>query len=241
MFLAEEVGNDEISSDTGEAPALPGVDGLAGGLVGGNSNGDSADLLDIFNLDVAISEAEKLVAAAFGAGDDTLDQDLLGKTLVIVEGTVDAAIEVTVDVEEARFVAQELLIGAAGEVQLQAARPQCFEKSAGARDEVLLGRGAFGEVVEAVADFPVEAPQVEALVLKRIEGLAAIAADLIGKLDHLVDGLLPGKAADAVLDGRTELFHRLALIQTGEDLHHHGDHHLHPAGSDEGDGTVKIK
>jgi hypothetical protein len=39
-------------------------------------------------------------------------------------------------------------------------------------------------------------PQVDALVLKRIDGLAAIAADLIGKFDHLVD---PGEAADAVL------------------------------------------
>ena len=36
-------------------------------------------------------------------------------------------------------------------------------------------------------------PQVDPLVLKRIEGLAAIAADLIGKFDHLVDGLLPGE------------------------------------------------
>ena len=98
-----------------------------------------------------------------------------------------------------------------------------------------------GEVVETVADFPVEAPQVDALVLQRIEGLAAIAADPIGKLDHLVDGLLPGEAADTLLDHRTELFHRLAGIETGESFHHHGDHHLHPAGSDEGDGVVKIK
>jgi len=154
---------------------------------------------------------------------------------------MDAAIEVTVDVEEACFAAHELLIRSAGKIQLQAARSQCFEKRAGAGDEVLFGRAALGEFIEAVADLPVEALQVGALVLERIEGLAAIAADLIGQLDHLVDRLLPGQAGDALLDACTELVHGLALRNIGEDFHHHGDHHIHPAGSDERDGAVKIE
>ena len=73
---------------------------LALRLVGGHAHSDSADLLHVLDLDVAVAETEKLVAAEFGRGDDALDEDGFREALVVVERAVDAAVEVAVDVEQ---------------------------------------------------------------------------------------------------------------------------------------------
>src|SRR5260221_4493406 len=94
LAMAEKVRNDEIGAHTGEALALPLVDCGAFGFRCGHADRDSAHFFHVLDLDVAVAESQKLFALAFGSGDDLLDENFLGKTLVVVERGKHAAIKV---------------------------------------------------------------------------------------------------------------------------------------------------
>src|SRR5690348_7766973 len=116
--MAEKIGNDEVRPHTCQALALPLVDHLAFGLCSSDADRHAADLLHVLDLDIAVAEAEKLVAPALGFRDHLLDQDLLRKALVIIEGAENSAFEVTVNVEKPGLLAHVDLVCAARQVHL---------------------------------------------------------------------------------------------------------------------------
>ena len=135
----EEVRDDEVGADADQALALPLVHFEALGLVGRDADCDAADLLDVLDLDIAVAEAEELVASEGGRGDDALDQDRLREALVVVERAVDTG-EVAVHVEQLRFLLHVRLVGAAGEIHRVAAFAQSLEQRARAGHQILFGR-----------------------------------------------------------------------------------------------------
>jgi hypothetical protein len=86
--------------------------------------------------------------------------------------------------------------------------------------------------LQPVRDAPVQAVQVHAFVEQRVERDAAALLDMRSELDHLVHGLLAGEAPDEVLDYRAQFLLGFAGAEVRQDLHHHGNHHVHPAGAD---------
>ena len=106
------------------------------------------------------------------------------------------------------------VVGAAGEVEAQAAGAQVFEHGAGAGDQVLVGRtAAVAELLNAQAGDGEEAGEELLLVFARIERRAAAERHLFGESDHLVEGVLAGEAPDEGFDGAAQIvlrFHRCA-------------------------------
>src|SRR5690348_13776078 len=134
--MAEEIRDDEVGADSGEALAFPLVDGAALGLGRRYAYGDSAHFLDVFDFDVAVAESEELVAAALGPGDQAANQNLFGKTFVVIERTEDTAREIAVDIQEAGFLPHVDLIRAAGQEHTQAARVKRFEQLTRAGNQI---------------------------------------------------------------------------------------------------------
>ena len=111
-----------------------------------------------------------------------LHEDAFGEGVGVGEGAVDAAIEVAGDVEQGGFLFEMGVVGAAGEVEAEAAGAQVFEDGAGAGDEVVVGRGgAVAELLNAEAGDGEEAVEELLLVLARIEGRAAAEGYLFGE------------------------------------------------------------
>src|SRR5579864_4239318 len=121
LAVTEKVGDDEVRADAGKALTLPLVDLFARGLSGCDPDGHAAHLLNVFDFDVAVAEAEELGALIFGIGNEALNENLFRKTLVIIESAEDAAGKIARNVEQAGFFAHVDLIGAACEVHFQAA------------------------------------------------------------------------------------------------------------------------
>ena len=99
------------------------------GSARGHAHRDAAHLLDILDFDVAVAEAQEFRACEFGRGDQALDQDLLREALVVVQRAVDPAFEVARDIEQPGLFAHVRLVGAAGQIQAQAAFPQRFDRA----------------------------------------------------------------------------------------------------------------
>src|SRR5262245_59068035 len=92
-----EVGDDGIGADAQQPPALPRVDpaGAVMRLVAGDGHRQAADLLGVLDLDVTVAERDELPAGDPVRADDAVDHQLLGELLVVVEGPVDVAAEIT--------------------------------------------------------------------------------------------------------------------------------------------------
>src|SRR5207253_10360049 len=81
-----------------------------------------------------------------------------------------------------------------------------FEKSLTSLKRPLRGLGLTGfQVRDAFLDPLHEKIMIAMLVLQRFAGLSAAAANFVGKLDHLIDGLPAVEAHDKLLDGRRQL------------------------------------
>src|ERR1022692_208613 len=85
FVAAQKVGYEKARPPPREPLPLPFVHRTALGLGRGHAHRHAAHLLDIFDLHVAIAEAQEFRAFEFGCGDQTLDQDLLGETPVVVQ------------------------------------------------------------------------------------------------------------------------------------------------------------
>ena len=72
-------------------------------------------------------------------------------------------------------------------------------------------------------------------------GVPPRARHLVGELDHLVHGLLAGQTPDEIFDHGAQLGLGFAGLQIDQNLDHHGDHHVHPAGADQREGAVEIE
>ena len=94
---------------------------------------------------------------------------------------------------------------------------------------------------EASGNLVVEQLEVQVLVFDGAGRSAAALRDLFGKLNHLIHRLFAGEAADEFLDDGGERSLRFTGTALGQNFDHHGDHDVHPAGADGGDGTVEIE
>ena len=70
--MAREVGHDEIGADADQAIPLPVVDVLALRLFGRDADGDAAHQLHFFDFDIAVAEADNLVARDVGVRNDEI-------------------------------------------------------------------------------------------------------------------------------------------------------------------------
>ncbi len=72
-------------------------------------------------------------------------------------------------------------------------------------------------------------------------GVLPRASNVFGKFHHLIDGFFAGRTADCVEHDFSKLFRRFARAGFEQQIHHHWNHDIHPAGSDEGKGAIKIE
>ena len=82
---------------------------------------------------------------------------------------------------------------------------------------------------------------IHPLISQGFKGCATAQFHLAGQLHHLVDRLFAGQARHEILHQRAQCGLFLAGVKVGENLHHHGHHHVHPTGADQGDGAIEIK
>src|ERR1017187_10382922 len=139
---AEVVGDDVIGAHLDQVAALPGTGVAAFGLVGGQAHGECAGALQFFDLDGAIAETDQMVGVDAGTAEDALDQHAFGEGVGVGERAVDAAIEIAGDSDQIGFLFDMSFVGAAGQVEAQAAGAQVPEQGAGAGDQVLVWRAA---------------------------------------------------------------------------------------------------
>ena len=139
------------------------------------------------------------------------------------------------------FLLDEGLVGAAGQVERQAAPLRFSSRAPGPKDEQIVRRDrARAQPVEAVLDPLVEPAEVFVLVPERFRGLAAPLADALGQLDHLVDGLLAVETHDVVEAKPAGA--RLGFAgQRRQHLDEHRHHHLRPALADQRQRAVEIE
>src|ERR1017187_567026 len=239
---AEVVGDDVIGAHLDQVAALPGTGVAAFGFVGGQAHGEGAGAFELLDLHGAIAEADQMVGAHAGKAEDALDEDAFGKGVGVGERAVDADIEIAGEVEEGGFLLEMGVVGAAGEVEAEAAGAQVFEQGAGAGDEVPVRSAAVvAELLNAQAGDGEEADEELLLVVARIEGRAAAQCDLFGQGDHLIESVLAGEAPDEGLDGAAEIFLAFTGVERGKDFEHHRQHDAAPSGADERDGAVEIE
>ena len=83
--------------------------------------------------------------------------------------------------------------------------------------------------------------EVHLFIVQRIQRLAAAFRYLLGECDHLIDGLLAGKPPDEIFHHFAQFVFRFSGPELEQNFDHHGDHHVHPAGADEGKRAVEIE
>ena len=162
-----EVGDDGVGADAQQALALPLVDSARAvvRLVAGHGHRQAANLLGVFDLDVAVAEGEQVTAGDAVSLQNPIDDHLLGELLVVVQGAVDVTVEIAGDVEKAGLALDGGDVGAAGEINRQTEAAQVLEQRAGAVDEQGIGfGGSAGEGSRAGADVRFQPPQVFVLV-----------------------------------------------------------------------------
>ena len=96
---------------------------------------------DVFDLDEAVAEAEKLVPFVVALANDLLDQNLLRKRLVVVQRAEHPAIEEVIHPQQLRLGTHEGLVGSAGEEHREAPLLQRFKQAASAGHDHLVGLG----------------------------------------------------------------------------------------------------
>ena len=177
------------------------MNALAVRLIAGDGHRDAADFFHFLDLDVTVAEAEQFFPVQVVVLDDFFDDHLLGEALVIVEARVDMFAEERRQSEQGRFVSNEGDIGAAGEIEVQAAFLQASKKRVAAGDGPMVGANlAGGEAVEPALNALHEAVVKFVLVRQRFERLAAALGHFLSKLDHLIDRLLAIVLHDEIFD-----------------------------------------
>ena len=163
---------------------------------------------------------------------DVLNDLGFGKGFVIILRAEDAALEIGRKAEQFGFVLHILMVGAAGEVKLKTAVRQVVQQcQCPGRHQVMLVQRAGPEPFLAGGDVGVEQIVEPVLVDQRLPGRAAPAFDLLTEPDHLIDGLLAGQFVHKIGDQLFKIGIGLARVEFGQDLDHHGNHDLPPAGS----------
>ena len=199
------VGDDEAGAGADEAGALGGVEAEAPDLVAGNADGEAAALLRFADFDGAVAEGGELGAGEIVVVDDAFEDELLGFDIDLADRAEDAAFEEVRIAHELGFEEDVGVIGAAGEIELDAARVELFEEQGGVFDLEVEGAELAGfELADTLADEEKELFVVDLLVAVFVEDVGfrdeAGLADEVDEVFHLHQGLDAGGAVDKGAD-----------------------------------------
>src|SRR5262249_23940357 len=122
------VGNNVVRANPDQPLPFPLVGNNAFGLVRRYSNCYATDTPHLLDFHVSIAEPEQLMALNARHAQNSLYQDALGEALVILEGSISAAVKIFGDVKECGLLLQKNLIGATGQVHSQTALLQLVEQ-----------------------------------------------------------------------------------------------------------------
>src|SRR5580765_5937645 len=122
-FRIPIIWHNDISPDTQQSLAFPFVDaaGAVVGLVAGHGHGQAAGFLGVLDLHITVAKGQQLRAADFVFAQQPVDDHLLREILVVILRAVDVRAEVSRDVEQFSLLFDERFVGAAGEVEREAA------------------------------------------------------------------------------------------------------------------------
>src|SRR5208337_650303 len=165
-----EVRDHDVGTDAREPLAFPLVHLTRAvvGLVAGHADGPAAGLSGVLDLDVAVAEGEKLLAANAVLADDPLDDHLLGERLVIILVAVDPAPEVRVQAQQLGLLLDKDLVGSAGQVDRQSALFEVLQQATSPMNEQVVGLDrSLPQPANAVLDPEVEPAEVFVLVPER--------------------------------------------------------------------------
>ena len=161
---------------------------------------------------------------------------------MVVDGAVNVPAEKRGESQDLGLVTHELLVGAAGQIQLDPAILKLGQRLVGMRDEHLSRRHFLrAEGVAARCDPPHEEFVVAVLICQRVLGRAAACANLLGQADHLVNRLFAVELHHEIAGQCRQLGGRLARAGGRQLLNHHGNHHVGPAFADEAQRSVEIE
>lgn len=237
------IGDEDVGADAEQSPAFPLVDdaGTVARLVADDGRGQTADLLGVFNLDVAVAEREQVAAVDFFLKDHAVDHHLFGEGPIIVLGAVDSRAEILGDIEEVGFSFDGVLVGSAGEMEAHASPGQMFEEGAGGVDEQGFGIDRFsGQAGNSFEVAFVEAAEIFAFIPERLARFAAPFAHALGQLNHLIDRLLAVQPHDVFEGDPPGIFLGFSGKQ-GQGFDEQGDHDLRPSLADQREGAVEVE
>lgn len=236
------VGDDDIGAGLDEAIAFPFVDAGAVFLVASDADGNASDAFDFLDFDVAVTEAHESSLVEVIVSDESIDDHFLGEVLVVVLRSVDVGAEEAVEFQGGEFVLDVFFVGTAGEVEGLVFLLEEFQQFAGAGDSEDFGIDSSGlESFDTPVNTLPEEVVVLVFVVESFAGSAAAFGDFLGKLDHLVDGLLAVELHDEFLDLLMEFVTGFFGRGLSEDLDHHGNHDFGPAFANQGEGAVEIE
>src|ERR1700693_965237 len=86
-----------------------------------------------------------------------------------------------------------------------------------------------------------EPVQIHLFIRQGLKRLAATCFDGFGQSDHLINRLFAREPPHEIFDDGAELLFRLPSFQIGQDLYHHGDHHVHPTGADQRESAIEVE